>query len=49
MAQHFTEELMTAAEEFVRDSLQSADASHDFAHVDRVRKNARLLARCGVD
>lgn len=42
--------LVAATEAFVRSHLQGHDASHDWAHVHRVRNNAAKLARQeGVD
>ncbi|KXZ42981.1 hypothetical protein GPECTOR_108g176 [Gonium pectorale] len=37
--------LLAAAEAFVRHELAALDASHDYAHIERVRANARNLAR----
>ncbi len=36
--------LITQAENFVRSSLVAHDSSHDFNHIDRVRRNAREIA-----
>ena len=36
--------ILTQAEEYVRCELQGIDASHDFEHIDRVRKLALSLA-----
>jgi len=41
----FPEELLAAAEHFVRDELSSNDASHDYSHILRVRKLATRIAR----
>lgn len=38
------EDLILAAEEFVRDALAHHDASHDFNHIARVRRMARAIA-----
>lgn len=35
----------TQTEAFVREALSGNDASHDFAHIDRVRNMALYLAR----
>ena len=35
-----SQELIRAAEEFVRSDLKNVDCSHDFNHIDRVRRNA---------
>ncbi|KAG2423711.1 hypothetical protein HXX76_015101 [Chlamydomonas incerta] len=37
--------VVAAAEAFVRKELAATDASHDFAHIQRVRANARNLAQ----
>ncbi|GFR45468.1 hypothetical protein Agub_g6867 [Astrephomene gubernaculifera] len=37
--------VLAAAEEFVRKELAASDASHDYAHIQRVRANARNLAQ----
>ncbi|GLC65742.1 hypothetical protein PLESTF_000335100 [Pleodorina starrii] len=37
--------VIAAAEDFVRGELAAMDASHDFAHIQRVRANARNLAQ----
>ncbi|GIL44203.1 hypothetical protein Vafri_1622 [Volvox africanus] len=36
--------VIVAAEDFVRHELAAMDASHDFAHIQRVRANARSLS-----
>jgi uncharacterized protein len=38
-------ELVASTEAFVRAELASRDASHDFSHIDRVRKMALHLAK----
>lgn len=40
--------VVAAAEAYVRKELAATDASHDFAHIQRVRANARNLAQAGV-
>ncbi|EFJ39838.1 hypothetical protein VOLCADRAFT_70359 [Volvox carteri f. nagariensis] len=41
----FPPDVVAAAEDFVRCELAAVDASHDFAHIQRVRANARNLAQ----
>ena len=36
--------IIQQAEEYVKKQLESVDASHDFSHIDRVRKTALKLA-----
>ncbi len=37
-------DILRAAEEFVRAEVAGNDASHDFGHIDRVRRNALAIA-----
>lgn len=45
MAAPATPTLVASTEAFVRAELASRDASHDFSHIDRVRKMALHLAK----
>jgi len=38
-------EIISATKDFIRDKLLSAEAGHDFAHAERVWKNAQLIAK----
>eukprot|EP00798_Chlamydomonas_sp_ICE-L_P024356 gene24356-9971_t len=39
-----SDELIVAAEAFVKKALSNTDASHDFFHIQRVRANAKAVA-----